>query len=300
MFSTQQVQELLEIAEYFHTLFIATNVGTDVLTQSDKNILTRRGVDWRKMTKDGIVDDAFKFGKLAASLRPKKVKDMTFDQLKKFIGSGKFLPLSEHEKYVLYVVKNQMYKDISNLKNKVAADLYQLSINQAQKQQYEDVLKETAKEAVEDRLSVSEFASKLAEKTGDWNRDFDRIADYILHSVYQHGKANELLEKYGNNVFVYYRVNKDACPHCKRVYLKNNTTGEPKIFRLVNVLKNGSNIGVKAKDYKPSVYALHPWCRCEMEYLPPDMKWNVEKQRFELVRNNYGVNRKSKIKITYG
>lgn len=297
MFSIEQIQEIMGIIDYTHTLFTVDAVGGDFLSLSDKNILTRRGVDWRKMKKSGIVDDAYRFGKLASALRPKQVRELTYDQLLKFIASGKYIPLSPEEDYVLNIVKTQMYKDIKTQQGRVAQDLYQISINNAQKKEYQDIIKKEATKAVKERISARELSSALSKKTEDWSRDFDRISDYVLHSAYQHGKANYLLERYGVGVKVFYRVHKDACEHCKRVYLKADKN-EPKQFLLVDVLDNGSNIGVKSKDYKPSVYALHPWCRCEMEYLPENSVWDKTKNMFVIGRNTYGVQRKSRIKIT--
>ena len=293
----EQIQELIDIVEFNNSLFICTNIGSDCLTLSEKSILTRRGIDWRKYT-DSYIDFAYKFGMIAESVRnKKKVSELTFQQLKKFISSGKFQPLSEQEKYTLNIVKKQCYKDVTNLKNNIVNDLYQITVDLSNKDRYSKILKESSKQVVNGRLSVKEFSKLLSNKTQDWQHDFDRVADYIMHSSYQHGKANELLKNYGVDVKVWYRVHKDACKHCKKIYLEKDQL-TPKVFKLIDVINNGSNIGVKSENYKPTVYSLHPWCRCELEQAVENGVWNIQKQKFEILRNNYGVNRKSKIKIT--
>ena len=258
MFNQEQIQELIDVVDYFNTLFVSNNIGDNFLTKSQKQILTRRGVDWQSLKND-YIDYAYRFGILATALKDKKkLKNMSFTQLKRFIASGNFMPLSPQEEYTLNIVKTQAYKDVMNLRNKVVSDIYQISINASQKERYQKIIKQEAQKAIENRLSISELSSILSQKTQDWSRDFDRIADYIMHSAYQAGKANMILNRNPVGAKIWFQVHHDACKYCKSVYLYNEKTNEPRLYYLKDVINNGSNIGVKPKDYKPSVYPLHP------------------------------------------
>lgn len=293
----RKIQKLIDVIEQFNALFIGSNIDKSFLTQSDKNILTRRGVNWREFGDVNDLEYAFRFGILADALRDQeKVKTMTFKEFKKFVQSGKFLPLSDEEQMSLHIVKNQVFKDVNKLKNRMIDDLFQISINSAQELRYPKIIQKQAQKAIQGRMTVKQFSTLLHEKTKDWSRDFDRIADYVMHSAYMHGKANSLLKQYGTKVKVWYRVKPDACKHCKKCY--EYSSGKPKTFLLTTVIGNGSNIGIKGNKYKPSLYPLHPWCRCEVELLPENGVWDSVKRKFVIGRNTYGVNRKSKIKIT--
>lgn len=293
-----QIQEISDLMEFYNSVFINANVGSSLLNRNQKRILKRFGIALSPVDQQTHVDYVYKFGMLASSLKYKRTKDFDFKGLKSFIKSGNFLPLSDLEKHTLDVLKHQMYKDVTQLKNRQISDLYQLSIESSQKDKYQQIIQREAMNAVNERMSIKQFSKVLSEKASDWVRDFDKVADFVMHSAYQHGKAMSLVRQYGTNVKVWYMVKKDACKHCKRIYIKNTRTNEPRVFQLLEVLNNGSNIGRKMDDLRATAYSLHVFCRCEMEVFDENTVWDQQKQLFIQTRNNYGVTRKSKIKIT--
>jgi hypothetical protein len=290
----------MEVIEFYHVLFIGKNVGTSVLSQADINILKKFGINPTSLI--GLkFEQAFRFGVLSSALKNStRLKNLSYDDFKRFLKSGGALPLTAQEKYALQSLKQQAYGDIKGLGNRVQQQFNQMIITVSQKQRgkMQKLIESAAKETLMNRGSVGQLSSLLGHKTKDWARDFDRIADYIMHSAYQHGISTKLLEDYGDDVEVYYDVYEGACEHCIRTYLTNGLGSEPKVFKLKDILRNGNNIGRKAKNYLPSVDPLHPWCRCTINRKPPDSVWDMVKQAFVLVRNTYGVKRKSKIKIT--
>lgn len=293
-----QIQEISDLMEFYNSVFINANVGSSLLNRNQKRILKRFGIALSPVDQQTHVDYVYKFGMLASSLKYKRTKDFDFKGLKSFIKSGNFLPLSDLEKHTLDVLKHQMYKDVTQLKNRQISDLYQLSIESSQKDKYQQIIQREAMNAVNERMSIKQFSKVLSDKASDWVRDFDKVADFVMHSAYQHGKAMSLVRQYGTNVKVWYMVKKDACKHCKRIYIKNTRTNEPRVFQLLEVLNNGSNIGRKMDDLRATAYSLHVFCRCEMEVFDENTVWDQQKQLFIQTRNNYGVTRKSKIKIT--
>lgn len=293
----QQVDSIIEVVENFNCLFVVNNIGTSPLSRNDKRILKRFGINLSKLPKQTQLEHAYKFGMIADGLKYKRTAKFNYNSLKKYIADGKFTPLNDIEKATLEVLKHQMYKDVSNLKNKQINDLYQISITKHQDHKLKTIIKKEAINAVTNKSTVEEFSKALAKKSEDWNRDFGRIADYVMHSAYNHGKAMEILKRIGAKAKIWYSVKNDACNHCKRVYLNKN--GEPKIFTVLDVMSNGSNIGVKPDNYKPTLYSLHPFCRCEANEYIENTIWDSVKKMFILTRNNYGINRKSKVKISY-
>lgn len=299
IFNTEQIAELTSVIDFFHTLFIGQNIGKDVLSKSDIKLLEKNGIKVNTFAAS-FAEDAYKFGILASALKDKRTKGLNYNDFRKFINSGNFIPLTSVEKDALMAVKQHMYADIKGLGNRIAQDFSRVIIEASQKQRakYEQTIKQTASKAIQNRWSVNQMASELGHKTGDWARDFDRISDYVMHSAYQQGIASQLLKQYGESAKVFFSVYESACKHCQAVYLTDGIGSEPKQFKLVDVIANGNNIGVKAKDYKPSVDPLHPYCRCTMHPVPENAVWDKVKKQFVIVRNTYGVNRKSKIKVT--
>ncbi len=302
LISNDELSELFDIIDYFHILFIADTIGVDTLTSADRRLLISKGIDIADFeTADDYMAYAYKFGILASALKgSKKIKDLKFADLKKFISSGKFIPLTPSEQFALDYIKQQAYNDIRGLGNRIKHDTGQIFIeaSRTRRTRTERTIRKEGAKAIKDRKTVTELSSELGHKTKDWSRDFDRIADYIMHDAYEHGIASQLLKEHGENVEVFFSVYKGACNHCIELYLTGEVGSEPKIFKLKDVLANGSNIGRKAVDWKATVSPIHPWCRCTMHNKPENSVWDKVKHQFVLIRNTYGVERKSKVKIT--
>jgi len=198
LFDTNQIKELLDIIEMHHTLFIANNVGIDILTDEDLSLLKQYGIDAKKLAKENpTVEQAFKFGVLADSLGDKNTKQLNYGDFKKYLKSGDFIPLTDREEEALEAVKHQSYNDIKGLGNRVGTNLNQIHIevDQDLRRKKEKIIEEVAKEVIEERKSVREMVSRIGYRMGDWNRDLGRISEYIMHSSYEEGRAASLEKK---------------------------------------------------------------------------------------------------------
>lgn len=59
------------------------------------------------------------------------------------------------------------------------------------------------------------------------------------------------------------------CNHCVRLHLTAGPGSPPRIFRLSELIDNGSNVGKKARDWQATVPPVHPWCACVLVRVPP-------------------------------
>ena len=232
---------------------------------------------------------------------------MTFEKVKNALLSKKFLPLDIREKSVLQALKYQAYHEIRGLGNRFNQDLgrLQVEVDRKQRRKYEKIIKESAEETVVNRGSVKEMASLIGHKTGDWARDLDRIADFVLHNAHDHGRAYQILDMYkdddptGNKVKAYKHVFDQACSACVDLYLTNGVGSAPKQFTVAELLSNGSNVGRKRADWKPVVGSTHPWCRCELEALGVgDFEWDEEKKRFKKVLTGRAKEISEQVKVS--
>ena len=278
IFTPKQIHDLLKVIGDFHTIFVSTHVGIENLSFDEIAVLRSYKIPFTKYP--STVDYAFKFGILAHALGDERVKDMTFEQFKGFLKSKDFIPLTAVEKEVLNNLKYQFYSDIKGLGNKVSHDFKNVIVEADKKQRskYEKIIRNAARRAVENRASVKQMVREIGMKTGDWARDLNRIADTILHDAYDSGRAQAITKMYGDDALVYKRVHNDACEDCKKAFWYKN--GVPKIFKLKEILANGTNIGRKKKDWKPTVASLHPRCRCELTYVPVGATWDKKKKLF--------------------
>lgn len=300
MFNFGQIQELLQAIDKMHAVFIGEQLGTDLLTTEDKRNLEVFGIDWNaRYTRFGKMDEMFRLGLLAEALGQDTVRGMPYDKLKAYLSSGKFLPLTTAEREALAAVKFQAYNDIKGLGNRVSKDFSQVFIEVDGKMRaaYRDIIKDEADQAILLRRTSKELAQRLKAKTGDWSRDFDRIADYIMHSALDAGIAQQILKTHGSDAEVYKDVYPGACQQCIKAYLTAGIGSRPKIFKLGALLVNGNNIGRKQSEWLPCVGPHHPWCRCTLQYKFDDTEWDDVNRDFKEVRNDRGVRRTSKPKI---
>ena len=299
MFTQDQLEELFDIIDSEVLFFIANNVGSNFLSKKDRKVLSDAGFDLSILDKSqGYIDYAFKFGMLSDALSDKRAKDMKYSEFKNFVNTNKFVPLNSEEKESIYSLQNQSLSDIKGLGNKAKSDVQDIIDDESQSTRgwYEKVIKEEGQKTVEMRESVKDMKSRIGHRTGNWNRDFDRISETVLHTAFDEGRASNMKrESEDGEPYCYKSVFKGACKHCVRLYLENGIGSKPKVFKLSTLRKNGSNVGKKAKDWKP-IIGDHPFGRCTLHKLPPNYIWSDEKKKFISDSNKERkVPRKSKV-----
>ena len=242
-----------------------------------------KGLPYQKgeiKAKTNILEDAFKIGMFTVN---SDKKDLSFHELQKIIRSNKFLPLSQREQDALNSIVIDATRDINNFGEKLGNQL-QIIISEKDKQKkllLEKIIGDKTKEAILKRQSVKELASELFHATPDWARNWVRVANYNLHSCFNQARAKEIERIYGIDSEVYFYVYPQACKTCVKLYLTNGIGSKPKIFKLSEIIENGSNIGRKQKDWKQTINSTHPFCRCEIIGLGKDKIWNEDKKKFE-------------------
>jgi hypothetical protein len=283
-------------------LFIAQNLGTQYVPPDVLKQLNKIGFSEKKIL--SYPDLAFHFGMLSAYLKEDEVKKFDFRKLKQAVMANKYVPLSESEKFAVSMAEQRAVEGITGLGNRVSSNIRSLIIeaSQAEKRKLEKLIKNKAKQAIVKRQTAKQFASNIARLSGDWERDFERIADFVFHEAYDNGRALYISKAKGDDSKVYKRVHAEVCETCFRLYIKNRKTGEPRIFELKELLSNGTNIGRKQRDWKPVVGATHPWCRCDLEYIPSGWEWSAKDKRFipviKQTKRMKEIRSKIKVKIT--
>jgi hypothetical protein len=260
-----KIDELFTIIDRNNMTFLASQIGEDFLSKKDKILLKNSGIDLSKLPKQYVLDNAFKFGIIASSIGDERTKQFTYNSFKKFIADNNYIPLNSNEKAALDFIKSRLYNDIKGLGNKYSQKLGSILIEKDRKKRIliEGVIRDKSIAAVQLRKDKKWLASEIRNATKDYERNFERIADYILHEAYSQGRiASMLKEDKAEEVEVYFMVNRAACKQCKGAYLHAN--GKPKIFKLSTIINNGTNIGRKQNQWLPVSPPLHPNCRCEI------------------------------------
>ena len=199
-FATKQINELIEAIQKSHWFFIATYVNYKAVPNNVMRDLVKMGFKKNQVLK--FPELAFHFGLLSVYMKDADVKKLSFYKLKQSLKAGKLLPLSAAEKATVSIIEQRAVEGITGLGNKISSNLRTIAIEKDLKQraQFEKIIKEKSKRAVQKRQSVKELVREIGHQTGDWARDLDRIADYILHEAYDNGRAVAAKKKYGDKL----------------------------------------------------------------------------------------------------
>lgn len=304
MFLNQnQIQEIVNIVNYQHILFIASNVGANVLSDEEIKMLKSFGVDVNTLDHITLLEQSFRFGLVSQSLGRKQSEQLSYQEFLRFIGNSGYLPLTEVEQNALEFAQRQAAKDIRGLGNRIGQNIETtlIEVDQRQRRAYENLIRTTTETKIANRESAQELALSLGNQTDDWARDFARISDYVMHSAFDNGRAVQIAQQYGDDVEVYKDVYEKACKHCNRLYLTDGPGSEPILFKLKDIKANGTNIGRHTTEWLPVIGATHPWCRCTLNYRDPNYDWDENTQSFNKPREyRRVVQRNSRVKVTIG
>jgi len=139
-----------------------------------------------------------------------------------------------------------------------------------------DVLPEELAEAVARGRTSEQLATDLGNASGNWDRNWHRIARTELQGVYNEATVVESLEIYGDEAQVARTPDQTACVDCRRVFLQGDV---PIVFSVAELVANDTNAGLKRQDWRPTIWPVHPNCRCGVQVIPPgftmDENWDL-------------------------
>jgi hypothetical protein len=298
----EQINQLLEIINKNQAIVIGRELGTEFLTHQDKQLLQRSGVDI-----DGLYDIGkdtlnlqFQLGMLAQSLGAAKTAKLTYAQLKEYVQHGDYIPLTAREVASIDAIRNQTFTDLRKLGSNIFQDVNQVLTDKSLKGQRQ-LIREELETGFLNKDTVTEIAHGIAERTGDWSRDFERIVAYNSHLAFEQGKAAMIQRDSGeDDPTVYKTVFDGACNHCISLYLTSGIGSQPRLFKLSELRANGTNIGRKTVDWLGTLGPIHPFCRCLVNYLPKGYVWDKDKKKFVAPTGDQYKSKRKPIRVWIG
>lgn len=295
-FSIEQIHEMLDIIKKNQAVFIAGQLGFEYLPTEDVKLLKKNGIDVKNF-KDIVseIDKSYYFGMMSFALGDNKSFNVKDDEFSKWFTSKIRNNRSTAQKESLEFIKNRAFVDISGLGSKVSNKISNtiITLNQKEQNRIRSKVKQKTIQAVEENKNQEWLASELRSMTEDWARDFSRISNYVLQESYAFGRAQQIIEDYGEQVKVYKQTFPGVCKYCLKNYGVPNE--KPVIYSLQELINNGNNIG--RKEQLPIVGPPHPWARSILHVIPKNSVWSDEKKRFIITRDTKGVKRNSKVKV---
>ena len=236
-----------------------------------------------------VIELSFELGINEAVLKESEWKDYSWDALQE---SKK--PLTPIQKLQIEASELSMNSKFRRLGEDITSGLYdklaQATSKVVSEAQVKGIIHDKIKVGVEANRAYYDVAHDLVGDLKEQQRNWARVASTEMHAARQNGIASAIAtgtdfyeDADGVESDVAVTLAPDACKDCNRIYI-DEATGHPKIFKLVELLKNtGTNYQRPWRENaKPVIPPLHPSCHCRIRYVPPGWGWN-EKGRFTLV-----------------
>ena len=282
----EQLQALRDLISDHFTALVVNVVSPAAVSEETLQKLQMLGLIDPKVR--GI-EDAYLSGMVAEQLEGKgkgktayrsanQGKRLTLKRAKAHLKANP-VPLSEAEKQAIRVAEFSAGDGITALGDKIRNEFGQLVLTTnrralARAERMRGEVREVTARAIENRKSVSELTTDLFHIMKERTRDYQRVAATESQGAMNQGRIAAAVKSNGFGVRIFFIVHKNACDHCKRLYLEPGKK-KPRIFSAEEIAANGTNIGRKAKDWK-ACYLMHPNCFCTSQKLLDGLTLNDE------------------------
>lgn len=277
LLTDEQLHAIRQIVADHHNAFVANYISPEALSPEVLGRLRELGLI---STTSNTVEDAYVYGMVLAATQDPKVQNMGLDDFREYLSKNP-MPLSDVERRAMQYAQHQAGQYAVGLGATYSTLAGQKIISAASKLEQDKMrgqIRDLTSEAIARRKSISQLKSDLGWATKDWTRDWNRIATTELNNAHQQGIADEYAGTYGPDVKVARRPNPDACHKCKELFLVGGV-GPPRVFKLSDLIANGTNFKKKQADWVATATSVHPWCGCQTVRVPAgwgfDENWDL-------------------------
>lgn len=265
IFNNEQIQEILSLVDFRFADLVWKIFGPSHLTSQDKENLKKHGIDPGSLVKKIPPYWAnWMFGLLSGKLSDYQTKQISYKDLLDYLARRQYETPSKREIEEYEMACNRTYGYLKGLGDKMKKDIssYISDSELRMRMEQERAIKEGIKRGVIERDTTKLIAAKISNQLNDWSRDWNRIVETEYQGVFNMGRVQSYMrEGDGPNTLIYFDVYPSACRHCIRLYLTAGIGSEPKLFTAEELIGNGTNIGRRVADWKPTIItAVHPFC----------------------------------------
>lgn len=265
IFNNEQIQEILSLVDFRFADLVWKIFGPSHLTSQDKENLKKHGIDPGSLVKKIPPYWAnWMFGLLSGKLSDYQTKQISYKDLLDYLARRQYETPSKREIEEYEMACNRTYGYLKGLGDKMKKDIssYISDSELRMRMEQERTIKEGVKRGIVERDTTKLIAAKISNQLNDWSRDWNRIVETEYQGVFNMGRVQSYMrEGDGPNTLIYFDVYPAACRHCIRLYLTAGIGSEPKLFTAEELIGNGTNIGRRVADWKPTIItAVHPFC----------------------------------------
>ena len=265
IFNNEQIQEILSLVDFRFADLVWKIFGPSHLTSQDKENLKKHGIDPGSLVKKIPPYWAnWMFGLLSGKLSDYQAKQISYKDLLDYLARRQYETPSKREIEEYEMACNRTYGYLKGLGDKMKKDIssYISDSELRMRMEQERTIKEGVKRGIVERDTTKLIAAKISNQLNDWSRDWNRIVETEYQGVFNMGRVQSYMrEGDGTKTLIYFDVFSGSCRHCIRLYLTAGIGSEPKLFTAEELIGNGTNIGRRVADWKPTIItAVHPFC----------------------------------------
>lgn len=302
-----QIENILNQISKNILVYIGVNLGEETLSLVDRSLLTSFGLNITGFS--GTFPRYYRMyllGRLTQLIGDKNSQNLKYLDFEKYLQKNQYQPLTSFEEIQYELARQATYSHLKNLENRVRTDVEETITSVLSRSEYEKIIKKEIEVGILERKSIGEIVSKIGHRTGDWSKDLGRIVDTEMNNIFQKGRAVQIMKSNpGKDPLVYKDVYEGACRHCIHLYLTKGLGSEPRVFRLSQLIANGTNIGRKVADWRAIIGSTHPFCKCTIRHIEDYMKWDKKLYKFvynkeELKKEEERLGIRGTVKVTVG
>lgn len=256
-----QIQKVKKIIEEHMEILMQLTIGG---AQPPERLIKKLNLP---KSAENLVLDAYKYGKLGVD-QGKPMGSISRRDVQILIDK---LRLNPRQKKSMEYIKAKTQANLDSLTARITSGVVNTVLN-SQISMYQAV-KQVIPQAMATHADRYQVIQKLRDMTGDWERDWHRVAHTEMWDAKVMGEAQAIIDgesplsDKGKNTMVFKRPGPNACNKCNQLYLEKDGV-TPRLFKLSDLQAQGTNYGLKQADWKPTLGVLHPNCMCPLSVMP--------------------------------
>lgn len=266
LLTRHQRQRIKDLVDLHHKALIVEILGDEAVPPDTLKLLKATGM-YRKGS-DRTIKRSFQFGQHA--VLNEKVVSMSNKEFRRYLQEEGSV-LSAQERGIVDFLRRSLKENIETLANTMNTRVGRVVLEADAKLQ-RSLSRRHRKNVffeVERRKAMAEVAKGLVVTTEQQLGSAMRTTVTETNNAYQEGRAIEIIKKSGSNdPDVFKRPRHDACDACVFTYLESDGV-TPKVFKLSELVANGSNVGKSRSERQAVVGSFHPNCSCPLQWLAP-------------------------------
>lgn len=291
LLTPSQMEEVKRIIRDYHLAYAVGVLGPDSIPPADVQRLMDLGIvaqDLAYVYQPGpnekppdsvrLTDMAYQYGNNLGGPNRKKIVDLGYDAFQTHLQETepKFTPV---DRQAMGWARYNAGEHIRGFGDKVANQVSTLirDADAEERRKYVGTVRRELEANIDHKATWRKLATEIGHATEDWTRDVQRIAATEKQYAMQEGTVRAISKgREPEDIRVAKIPSPDACKHCIRLHLTAGAGSPPRIFKMSELLANGTNVGRKAADWKPTVGPVHPWCGCSLVEIPDGWGFNED------------------------